>query len=186
MALLDLHLIPSHPDHSGGLGFVSTSLRRFRLISFAIGSIVAGTVANRVVNHLDQPLEFKDSVVALTIFILIISAGPLVLFMRKLRQTKIRGVFWYGTLAGLIGTQFEEAWLAPEVKVEKSALSFPDFSATTDLYSIVANVYEMRSVPFGVKDIFGPVAAGLLPFVPVALLAVPLQVVLDNLIKLLL
>jgi hypothetical protein len=186
MALLDLHLIPSHPDHNGGLKFVSSSLRRFRLISFALGSIGAGMVANRVVHHGGHPLGFKNIAIGLTVFILIFSAGPLVIFMKKLRQTKKRGVFWYGALAGRIGTQFEETWLAPGAQVEKSALSAPDFSPTTDLYSIVANVHEMRDVPFGIKDLIGPVAAGLAPFLPVALLAVPLQLVIDNLIKLLL
>jgi hypothetical protein len=186
MALLDLHLIPSHPDRTGGLKFVSSSLRRFRLISFAIGSISAGMVANRVVHQGAQPLGFKNIAIGLTIFIVIFSAGPLVIFLKKLRQTKKRGVFSYGGLAVRMGTEFEEMWLAQGAQVEKSALSAPDFSATTDLYSIVANAYEMRDVPFGLKDLFGPVAAGLAPFLPIALLAVPLQVVMDNLIKLLL
>src|SRR5215471_6793406 len=37
---LDLRLIPGHPDHVGGLKFLSTSLRGFRLLSFSIGVMV--------------------------------------------------------------------------------------------------------------------------------------------------
>ena len=32
MSRLDLKLIPGHPDHTGGLKFLSSSLRGFRLI----------------------------------------------------------------------------------------------------------------------------------------------------------
>jgi hypothetical protein len=31
----------------------------------------------------------------------------------------------------------------------------PDFSATTDLYSVAANVYAMRDLPFTLKDPIG-------------------------------
>jgi len=55
---LDLRLIPGHPDRVGGLKFVSSSLRGFRLISFALGTFVAGTVANKV-HHGASPLDFK-------------------------------------------------------------------------------------------------------------------------------
>src|SRR5215470_2063207 len=41
VAALDLQLLPSHPDSVGGLRFVSTSLRGFRLISFALGAVMA-------------------------------------------------------------------------------------------------------------------------------------------------
>jgi hypothetical protein len=50
-ARLDLRLIPGHPDLAGGLMFVGSSLRSFWLLSFALGAIAAGTVANRVTNE---------------------------------------------------------------------------------------------------------------------------------------
>jgi hypothetical protein len=64
-------------------------------------------------------------------------------------------------------------------------LEAPDFSATTDLYSVSANVYEMRDIPFSWKDLVGPILPALLPIGAVALLAIPLQVVIDSLFKLL-
>jgi hypothetical protein len=60
------------------------------------------------------------------------------------------------------------------------------FSATTDLYAIVANVHSMRELPFSLKDLIPPLLAGLAPFIPVTLLAIPLNVLIDNLVKLLL
>ena len=186
MAMLDLHLIPSHPDHTGGLKFVSSSLRKFRLVSFAMGAVVAGSVANRVVHHGQSPLAFKNFAIGLTIFIIIIFAGPLTVFIKRLRETKKRGVFEYGALAGYLGTQFEIKWLSDAKNLQRATLEVPDFSATTDLYSVAANVYEMRDVPFSLKDLLWTVAAALVPFLPVFLLAVPFQVIIDSLVKLLL
>lgn len=186
MSRLDLHLIPGHPDRAGGLKFVSSSLRGFRLISFALGAIVAGFVANSQIHHGKQPLDFKNLVIGLLIVLLILFAGPLTIFLKKLRETKKRGVFEYGALAGALGKQFESKWLRQSGSLDQASLEVPDFSATTDLYSVTANVYAMREVPFGLKDLIGPIfISTLLPFLPVALLAVPLKVIIKDLSKLL-
>ena len=55
---------------------------------------------------------------------------------------------------------------------------------TTDYFSVAANVYEVRELPFTIKDLIGPVIPALVPFLFVALLKVPFQVILDSLIKL--
>jgi hypothetical protein len=183
MASLNLQLIPSHPDHVGGLKFVSSSLRGFRLISLGLGAVVAGAIANRVVYHGAGLLSFKDLALGLSVFTVLLFAGPLTVFVRRLRQTKKRGVFEYGALANRLGREFEAKWLS--TPAEAGMLEAPDFSATTDLYSVSANVYEMRDIPFSWKDLVGPILPALLPIGAVALLAIPLQVVIDSLFKLL-
>ena len=44
-------------------------------------------------------------------------------------------------------TRSAQELLDPEILTE------PDFSATTDYYSVAANVYEMRDMPFSLKDL---------------------------------
>ena len=186
MSRLDLRLIPGHPDGVGGLRFVSWSLRSFWLISFALGAIVAGSIADRQVHQGTQPLSFKSLVGGLMIFLLILFAGPLTIFFKKLRDTKRRGTYEYGALAWTVGMQFEDKWLHQKVSVDEGSLQVQDFSATTDLYAIVANVYSMREVPFGLRDLIGPILiAAMLPFIPLALLAMPLETILRGLVKLL-
>jgi len=185
MSRLDLHLLPSHPDHVGGLKFVSTSLRGFRFISFALAAIVAGGVGNRVLYHGSELKSFKNLVIVLIVLILLLSAGPLTVFVRRLRQAKKQGIFEYGALANRFGGQFESKWLTSKAVVDPEILTQPDFSATTDFYSVVANVYEMRDVPFKAKDLIAPVLPAVVPFIAVALLTIPFQLVIDTLIKLL-
>jgi len=43
----------------------------------------------------------------------------------------------------------------------------------------------MHSLPFGLKSLSGLIVATLLPFLPLALVAVPLNVILKDLVKLL-
>jgi hypothetical protein len=186
MSKLDLRLIPGHPDRVGGLKFVSSSLRGFRLISFALGAVVAGAIANNQVHQGADPLQFKNLVIGLLIFLVILFAGPLTIFLKKLRRTKTGGVFEYGALARTVGTHFEEKWLRKKGTVEETPLDAQDFSATTDLYSITANVYAMREVPFTLKDLIGPIAiSAMLPFLPVVLIAIPLKVIVQAVAKLL-
>lgn len=186
VAALDLQLLPSHPDQAGGLKFVSTSLRGFRLISLGLGAVVAGTVADRVLIHGQDLLSFKMLVIGLLIFLLILFAGPLTVFVTRLRQTKTRGTFKYGALANRLGEEFEAKWLSPDKPASSEMLEAPDFSATTDYYAVTANVYEMRDVPFRPKDLISPLIPALLPFLVVAMFTIPVHVVVDSIIKLLL
>lgn len=183
VAELNLRLLPSHPDCACGLRFVSTSLRGFRFISFALGAILAGAIADRILYQGADLLSFKTHLVGLMVFILIVFAGPLTVFIRKLRETKRRGMFEYGALATRLGHEFEAKWLSTDRESKDEMLSAPDFSATTDYYAVAANVYEVRELPFTLKDLIGPVIPALVPFLFVALLKVPFQVILDGIIK---
>jgi hypothetical protein len=186
MARLNLRLIPGHPDLAGGLLFISTSLRAFWLLSFAFGTIVAGMVVNRIMHHGASLIHFKNVVIGLGVVVLCLFAGPLTIFMKKLRIAKQRGIFEYGALAGDVGRLFEKKWLHRAGGVDEDAMGAPDFSATADLYGVVANAYGMKDLPFNLKDLGFLVLAALLPFAPVALMAVPSKLILESLMKLLL
>jgi FtsH-binding integral membrane protein len=183
---LDLHLVPPHPDLAGGLQFVGASLRAFPLLSFALGAVVAGGVANHVVHQGMHLLDFKYVIAALVVVILILFVAPLTVFTREILQARRRGIFEYGALAGAVGRQMERRWLEPRGKVDQDALDVQHFSATTDLYQVVSNVYQIKSVPLDLQDLVAVIVAVLLPFLPILLFEIPLNVILPDLVKLLL
>lgn len=86
MSRLNLRLIPAHPDLAGGLKFTSNTLFAFMPVSFTLGVIAAGPVANRVIHERASLLEFKHLIIGLVIFVLILFVGPLLIFFFKLRQ----------------------------------------------------------------------------------------------------
>ena len=68
-----------------------------------------------------------------------------------------------------LGLRLEQRWLGKPVRDD--ALDANDFSAATDLYSIVSNVHAMNILPLGLRNLAAIVIATLLPFLPVVLLA---------------
>jgi len=92
--------------------------------------------------------------------------------LRPIRRAQLRGIMEYGTLAMQLGQRFEERWLRRDT-LRPDALSASDFSATTDLYSIAANVTRIRMLPVDGRAVVALSLAALLPFVPVAFLTLP-------------
>jgi len=100
--------------------------------------------------------------------------GPLFVLRKPLKKIRARAIFSYGRLASGVGYQFEREWLRPGEDVRADALQSPDFSSTTDLYSIVANANTIKGLPIDLKGMVPLILAILLPFLPLALFEMPL------------
>jgi hypothetical protein len=185
MSRLNLRLIPSHPDHAGGLMFLGDSLRAFWLVSFALGAVVAGQVANRITLYGESLATFKHIAIGLVVFELILFLGPLTLFIGKLRETRRRGDFEYGALAGEVGRQFERDCLNRERGAFEEGPNTQDFSSAANIYGIVANVYGTKDFPFGLRNLGLLIAVALAPFAPVALMVMPLTEIIRDFAKML-
>lgn len=176
---LDLQLIAAHPDQCGGLGFLAQSVRAFSIVGMGLGAIAAGRFAYVHRQGLATPFTDPMLIAGVAVLILIIAVGPLLFFMRPLMQSWRQGSMLYGVLATDMGVQFERSWFrGPH---DRAMLSEPDFSATTDLYQVVSNVYGMRFIPVEPRSLIMLVAATLSPFVPAMFLSMPAQVVIDEL-----
>ncbi|QCI63858.1 hypothetical protein [Phreatobacter stygius] len=183
---LDLRLVASHPDHAAGLMFVGHSLRAFAVVALATSAIVAGRFANEILANAAFSVAQQIAAVSPLVVVLGLLAAPVVMFTGTLAGQARRGVFDYGKLAGEVGQQFEARWIKRDRKVSEDALEAPDFSATTDLYQVVANAQSIRIVPIDLQSIIMLVASMVLPFIPVMLMKVPIDVVLHGLKGLLL
>ncbi len=180
---LDLQLIPTHPDACGGLKFVSTIMHAYRPVGFAYTAIVAGGIANRMV-HSGAPLQtYRDVMIAVVLLIALFCVGPLAAFAPTLRRLRSEAIFEYGMLARNIGGLLERKWL-PRRENQADVLEVPDFSTTTDLYTVVANIYKIDHVPVSFKSVRELLYFIALPFVPVLLIAEPVKAILDALLKL--
>jgi hypothetical protein len=184
IARLPLRLIPAHPDRAAGLRFVGYSLRAFSLLGLALGTISAGTVANGVVHEGLHLSHFAHAIAGVAAFSVIAFCGPLFLLLPVLTREWRRGMFEYGALADRFGRHFERKWFDGR-KMDESTLEVQDFSAATDLYQTVGNVYQMRLLPFELRSVALLVIATLLPYVPVVLMATPIDAILGMAVNLL-
>ena len=162
---LKLKLVPAHPDRAAGLGFLGLALEATSPVAFALATIVAGTVANRVVHDGASLLSFRYVVLVFVAFVALLFITPLFVFTPRLIEAWHQGVLKYGALSRSLGTQMERRWLDHAATPE--TLDANDFSATTDLYSVAANVYRLLPVPLALRDLVVLVVATLLPFVPI-------------------
>jgi hypothetical protein len=174
---LDLRLVASHPDHVAGLSFVGHSLRAFAIVALALAAIAAGRSAHVVLEGGGLPTPHLAFNAGFLVVLLALFTAPLLVFAPVLRDVWMRGTLEYGALAERVGAAFEAKWLRRETGVEPAALDQPDFSATTDLYQVVSNVYAIRPLPVDLKDLIALAIAVLVPFIPVVLLAVPANVI---------
>ena len=183
MSRLDLRLLASHPDRCGGLRFVSQSLRAFAIPAAALSVIMAGGLMGRILREGPLPLMFAYVVIGTALVMLLLFASPLLVFSGKLLSHWHKGVLEYGALANRVGRDFERAWLDERTAHAEDPLDSQAFSATADLYQVVANVYDMRIAPVDTTGLLLFAGATLLPFIPALLLMVPVSVLLGKVVS---
>ena len=186
VARLDLKLVPVHPDRAAGLQFVGYSVRAFSVVALLMGCVAVGAICNDVLEY-GAP-RFADWLVASIALIaaFVMFAAPPFIFGGTLLRGWRRGTFEYGALAGRVGRRFEQKWFAGGVEVDDAALEASDFSATTDLYQVVSNAYQVRFAPVDVTSLLMLFGAVLMPLVPVIFLTIPFDNVVAALKDLLL
>lgn len=179
VAALDLHLVPAHPDQAGGLGFLTESIRALAPVALAFSALPAGRFATVHILGIASPLTTPFLIGFALLMGLLIGIAPLTAFTPKLLITWRRGLIEYGGLATALGLDFEKKWLVKSRPTEM--LDVPDFSATTDLYSVVANVQGMRVVPVDHKSVLLLLIASVVLFIPAMFLTMPTEDVLQEL-----
>jgi hypothetical protein len=178
---LNLHLLASHPDRAAGLMFAGYSIRAWALPAAIPSVIVAGALANRVIHAGASILTYRFLILGLTVCVVLSFVAPLSVFFGNLLSTWRSAVLYYGALAERVGHRFEDSW--PNTKdFAENPLQTQAFSATTDLYQVVANVYAMKLMPLDALSVAFLAGVALLPFLPVLLISQPLDEMLKTLL----
>ena len=182
---LHLRLVAAHPDHLGGLGFLEASLMGQLPFSFCLGVGLAGAIANRVFHEGQKVLAYRFLAPFLIAAALLISVAPYFFFTPTLLRMRRRGMLKYGALARSVGEEFEQKWLERAEKVNEEVLTVPDFAATNNLYAVAHNIQEIRVVPVGSIDVYMFVIAAVIPCIPVFIAAIPFNILMKVVMKLL-
>ena len=183
--LLDLRLIAAHPDHVGGLGFLEASLLAQLPFSFCLGVGLGGAIANRVFHEGQKLMAYRFLAPVLIATALLITVTPYFFFTPMLMQMRRRGMLKYGQLAHAVGERFEQKWLNRQADLDDDVLMVPDFAATQNLYGVVRNIDEIRVVPVALINVYLYIIAALIPCIPVVVAAIPFNVLMKAVMKLL-
>ena len=179
---LKLRLMPAHPDHAGGIGFLGRSSYAFSPLLFAQGALLSGVIASRVLFEGETLPSFKITAGVFLGFFVLAILGPLAMFSPQLARAKRRGLARYGNLANKYVTEFDQKWLDSD-KNDEPILRTADIQSLADLGNSYAGVREMKIVPFGLRDITRLVAATAAPLLPLLLMIMPLEELVMRIIK---
>ncbi len=174
ISLLNLHLLPAHPDRAGGIRFLGRSTLAFIPLLFAQGAMVAGQIASRIFYNGQSLFSFKLTIAGFVVFFVAAILAPLFLFTPQLFRAQNKGLAEYGAFAGDYVRDFDQKWLRMKVKSEE-LLGTNDIQSLADLGNSFAVVREMRMVPFGTDDVVWLLVATALPMAPLLLTMMPLE-----------
>jgi hypothetical protein len=166
---IDLNLIPTHPDHCGGLAFLGKSAYPFSPILFAQGTMLAGLVASRVLYRGESLPSFKLQIGGFIAFFVVAILGPLLMFTRQMARVRRKGLAEYGQFAQRYVESFDQKWVRGDATPSEELLGAADIQSLADLGNSYGLVREMRSVPFGLEDISRLAAVTAAPFLPLML-----------------
>jgi hypothetical protein len=184
LSRVNLHLLPSHPDYVGGLGFLAGAQERFGILFTALGAVMAGQIANDMVYEGERLVASEVLIFAFVVIALLIVLSPLLVFTPKLYRLKRAGLVDYGRLAHRHMQEFDRKWVCDRPEGER-LLGNPDISSQADMSVDYFVIRDMRIVPVNKMVILQVAAFAVLPMIPLVLIAMPVEEVVHTVLKVL-
>lgn len=174
---INLRLVPTHPDHVGGLGFISNIVFAFMPLAFMHGSVLAGTIANHIFHEGTTLLDHKIEIIVIVVIVLLLVVVPLLAFGSQLADVKRNGARHYGKLAIHYGHDFEAKWILSS-EAQEPLLGSTDIQSLADLQNAFEKITQMSMVPITRSDVILLVLATVAPISPLLLTMMPVDEIL--------
>ncbi|NTX51068.1 hypothetical protein [Myxococcus sp. CA039A] len=161
---LPLRLVPTHPDQSGGLGFLSICQGSFAPVVFAVAVPVAAYSFRTNASAITQtPLEYIMPQVLYAVLACIAVFAPLGFFSWQLVHAKRQGDPWFSAVAAHHSRRFEDKWFrrAPDA----DPLGSPDFSSLADLGTSFMVARRMKLFPWDQRSLLSVAVAATAPLI---------------------
>ncbi|MCJ7681707.1 MAG: hypothetical protein MUP70_13335 [Candidatus Aminicenantes bacterium] len=182
---IDLHLIPTHPDHAGGLGYLEIVQEQFAPLAFAGSAICSASFTENIISG---RMAFESLLLLtplLLILFLALFIGPLFIFSSKLWICRITGWSEYMRMAYHYVEAFDRKWILNENVTGEAELGTLDLQSLADLTNSVNVVRCMRWIPAGRRLVVGLTAAVLLPLLLLVFLKFPVDQLAAGLFRIL-
>lgn len=179
---LNLNLVATHADQAGGLGFLGTAHASLGIFAFALSAVLSSEVAFLLVFRGADISAFQAHYVATLLIIEVLILGPLLMFVPILMHTRQAALREYGLLVGQYNRAFHEKWILVRPSADEPLLGSPDIQSLADLGNSFEFVRGMKVVPFSQRVMLQLAMVTSLPCVPLILLVVPIDTIL-NLLK---
>jgi hypothetical protein len=180
---LDLAYAPMHPDHNGGIGFLSGIGYAFAPLLLAQGALLAGMIANHIFFEGAKLVAFKLDIAAFVVIMVGVVLAPLLVFIPPLARAKRAGVREYRHLAMRYVDEFNAKWLHGAVLGDEPLLGSADIQSLADMGNSFEVARTMRVVPITRDSLVQLIVVTLLPVAPLLLTMISLEELLKQFLQ---
>ena len=182
---MDLELTPTHPDRSGGLGFLGWGLASFATVLMALSAVISAGLAYEIIHRNESLNSLKYHVIVFVVLAIVVIHAPLLAFTGRLSRTRFKGLLDYSSLVLRHDRAFDKKWVE-EANVERSEtlLGSPDIQTLADIATVYEHVDDMWLLPLDLKAFAVLVFAALIPMLPLIATVIPLNEILAKLFEL--
>lgn len=173
IARLPLRLTPLHPDHAGGLGFLSVYPGIFSGFVFALSCVVAASMLKELALDAHSAQVVWLALAVWLGICLIVVLGPLAVFAWPLYRVREWALLEYGRLATQHHIAFQRKWVEAKRNGE-DLMGSADPSSASDINATVAAVQDMRFLPVDGLAVTQLLTAAGLPLLAVVATQVPI------------
>jgi hypothetical protein len=180
---LGLSLVPPHPDHVGGLGFLKRLPGAFAPVTLALSTMLASHWAHAIVYH-DQTLgALKVPAAVFVIVWSLLLLAPLAAFMPGLRAAKHAALPSYAALVAEQGRLVRRRWIDGAATAETPLLEPAGIGPIADAAQMFDVVRSMRLLPIGKSSFIQIAVPILVPMLVVVALQIPIRSLVLDLVK---
>jgi len=167
-----LQLVASHPDSTGGIGFLSEVQGKFALLilAYGISGVVAVVGYKIAIEHAPVNLPpVWGLVLGFVIGAPLLFLAPLLLFTKQLGRTKRRALAAFREKATVGAKRVEDGWLNRPYSDETDVAVRGDLQQLEVLNKFYERIHGMRVVPFDLRSagqLVGSAVGPLVPLIP--------------------
>ena len=188
---LRLHLLPSHPDRVGGLGFLNMVINIFTPIVLAWGVLLSGQIAMKIISQnrgqarameIGDFMQFKFEGIGVLVIAMLFMLAPLLFFTPALLFARRAGIREYGALGARYTREFDRKWIEGRAK-DEPLIGSADIQSLADLANSYEVVKKMGFVVISRSAVIQLILALAVPTAPLLLTVIPLRDLLKHLVK---
>jgi hypothetical protein len=182
---MDLKLLPTHPDGSGGLGIFVIAQRNFIMFFITCGIVISCGMIGFLVYNTGSFELLKVEILGFVGLCVIILFSPLLFFAGKLFRTKREGLLELSMAGSGLSEKFEKNWVSPLGRKGQVADEPVDPSMQYDYSGIYLLLQSMRIIPIKPGDVVIASLLLFIPFIPVFFIQFSIIELLQKLLGLL-
>ena len=180
---LKLQLNALHPDGVAGIGFLGASVTALTAVLLAQSATVSGVIAGQILHEGLKLEAFRLEIGVVVAMLVAQGLVPLLFFVGPLLAASMQGKREAGLLAMRYSEQFREKWLGAQPSANERLLGSADLQSLADFGVAYERVQKTRLLPLDLRAIVRVAVIVALPFAPLVLTVVPLNVLLGRVLR---